>query len=269
MTDHRTRRFCNKVALVVGGASGIGKHSACQFVREGGKVIFFDINKTKLQEIEAHIGDSCAVVQGDATNEEDLVEAIEVAVAKFGKIDIAVNSVMKSGMARITDLSAHCWREEIDVTLTGYFLAMKQEGKQLIKQGNGGVIINIASLRSKLPSEGGATYCVSKAGTAMLTRVAALEMARYGIRVNAVSPGLTRTPATQAIFDYPQMLDMYLDCIPMHRAGCVEDITAAILFLASDEASWITGVNLSVDGGWHMTRYPDVLSLIEEMAGKT
>ena len=257
--------FEGKVALIFGGASGIGKRTAQRFAREGAKVVIGDISVDGLTELKKELGAACATIQVNVTNEAEVEKAVAAAVSNFGRLDIAVNCAAKSGLNRIVDLTEEEWKSDIGVSLTGTFLCMKHEGRQMIKQEMGGSIINICSLSSKLPGVGRATYCSSKAAVDMLTRVGALELAPHKIRVNAVSPGLTDTPLTALVHQTPNIYQGYLENMPLGRTGTTDDIAAAVLFLASDDASWITGVNLSVDGGWHMTRYPDVFKLLEGM----
>jgi NAD(P)-dependent dehydrogenase (short-subunit alcohol dehydrogenase family) len=132
----------------------------------------------------------------------------------------------------------------------------------MIAKGTGGAFVNISSLNSRVPMYFGSSYCAAKAGVAMLSQCGALELGEHGIRVSAVSPGLTVTPLVQPLLDVPNALQAYLDRIPLGRAATPEDIAASALFLASDDASYISGVNLFVDGAWEQTGYPDLRPLI-------
>jgi NAD(P)-dependent dehydrogenase (short-subunit alcohol dehydrogenase family) len=144
----------------------------------------------------------------------------------------------------------------IDVRLTGVFHAVKHETRIMHAQGTGGSVVNIASISGRQPGEGMAAYCSAKAGVEMLTRVAALELGRQGIRVNAVSPGFIETPLTEVISQIPEVEKKFLDTIPVGRAGRPEDIARAALFLASDESSFVTGEIIVVDGGGMLGGFP-------------
>ncbi len=178
------------------------------------------------------------------------------AVDAFGGLDAAFNIAGTTRMGAITDLSEEDWRFSLDLCLTGVFFAMKHAARQMIAGGVRGAIVNIASLNSVVPGWGMSAYCASKAGLEMLGKSGALEMSVHGIRVNTVSPGLTATPAANALT--PDMIEKFMERIPMKRSGSAEDQADACLFLGSDLAGYITGVNLIVDGGWAVTGYPDM-----------
>ena len=255
MGDMSRMRFQDKRILIIGGAGGLGKKIAEDVIKEGGKVVIGDISEKSLQEID--LGPNCLAIKVNAVVEEEVEAAVKLSVDTWGGLDGAVNSIQKTSVSALVDYDVEKWRQEIDVCLNGVFIALKHEGRQMIKQG-GGSIVNMASLRSKLSAALGGSYCVSKAGMAMLTKVAAQEMSPDGVRINCVSPGLTRTPATEGIFAHPKAVEAYLDNIPCGRVGTAEDTAAAVLFFLSDESTWITGENLSVDGGWNLNRYPDM-----------
>jgi 3-oxoacyl-[acyl-carrier protein] reductase len=255
------KKLEGKVALITGGASGIGKGIAELFRREGAKVVVGDISVNGLQPMTGDLDAAWAVIEIDVTREAEVEKAVAAAVSNCGRLDIAVNCVGRSGFALLVDYTEAQWRSDIEICLTGTFLCMKHEGRQMIAQGAGGSIVNISSLSSVMPNERKSAYCSAKAAVNMLTMVGALEMGPHHVRVNAISPGLTATPMTSFLIQTPSIHAAYLDNIPLGRSGTTDDIASAALFLASDDASWITGENLLVDGGWHMKTYPNLFNL--------
>lgn len=265
MATSNSKRFENKVALITGGASGIGKCIAERFVAEGAKVVIADISADGLNAMKKELGAACLAIKTDVTKEAEVEKAVAAAVSNFGHLDIIVTSAGVGGLSLIVDYTEEGWDTEIDVCLKGTLLCMKHAGRQMIAQGKGGCIINIASLNSQQPAEGMAAYCSAKAGVEMLTKVGAMEMGPHKIRVNAISPGLIATPLTVILTGTPSILENYLENIPLGRSGIPEDVAHAALFLASDEASWITAENLFVDGGTVTKRYPQLFKLFAAM----
>ncbi len=241
-------RLTSRVAVITGGASGIGRRTAEVFADEGAKVVIGDRNEALLAEVRKRIGhDRCATAVIDVAQELDLERLVRLACERFGKVDVAVNSAGIGTLGPIHDLSAKSWRDVIDVCLTGVFLAVKHESRAMLGQGSGGVIVNLASTYGRQPGEGMAAYCCAKAGVEMLTRVAALELGPRGIRVNAIAPGFVETPMTAPT--QPKSRAAYIDSIPLGRPGQADDIARAALFLVSDDAAWFNGETLVVDGG--------------------
>jgi NAD(P)-dependent dehydrogenase (short-subunit alcohol dehydrogenase family) len=185
-------------------------------------------------------------------------------VERFGAPAAAFNVAGTNVLGDLVDLPEEDWDTVVDVCLKGVFLSLKHEARAMGEAG-GGAIVNVASLNSRVPFPGGGAYACAKAGVEMLTRNAARELAPRRIRVNAVSPGLTDTPLVAPIRQVPGAEAAYLERIPMERWGRPEEMAAAALFLASDDASYVTGANLFVDGGWETTGYPDLRPLL---AGK-
>ena len=245
-----------KVALVTGGASGIGLSAAQAFVEAGARVVLADRNADGVSEAAREIGPNAAAVGGDVTNEDDAAAMVDACVQHFGRLDIAFNNAGIGGFAPIQDYDLDAFRRVIDVCLTGVFLCIKHEAKQLLAQGGGGSIINTASLNAMQATEGLSAYCSAKAGVAMLTKVAALELGRQGIRVNAIGPGLIRTPLTQGLRDVPGLEDAFVNEAPIGRIGEPADIAELALYLASDASSLMTGQTLFIDGGANINRYP-------------
>jgi NAD(P)-dependent dehydrogenase (short-subunit alcohol dehydrogenase family) len=256
-------RFDGQVALVTGGGSGIGAAIAAAFVREGGAVLVGDLDPGGAKSASGLPRDRFAAVAADATKESDVERLVVTAADRFGPLTCAFNVVGGSrGMSLIVDQDADDWNFTVGLSLTSSFLAIKHEARAMIDTGRGGSIVNISSVNAHIPSVQGSAYCSSKAGVTMLTQCAALEMARHNIRVNAVSPGLTLTPLTQPLLDLPRVAEAYRDRIPLGRPAEPAEIAAVSVFLASEDARYVSGTNVVVDGGWSTTGYPDVLSLI-------
>ena len=190
-------RFDGKVAFVTGAASGIGAEISRQFVREGATVIGGDISEENLAVMVAELGDSYVPAVVNVTDEAQIEAALGAAVARFGRLDIAVNNAGLSRGAPIVDLEEEMWDLTVDTVLKGCFLCTKHEARAMRENADGGVIVNIASLNAHVPMHTGAGYASAKAGVEMFTKSSALELARYRIRVNAVLPGLIDTPLTQ------------------------------------------------------------------------
>ena len=252
-------RLKGKVAVITGGASGIGRRAAEIFSSEGAKVVVGDRNVALLETVQQGIGvETCATTAIDVTNEPDVERLVHLACERFGKVDVAVNCAGIGTLAPVYDHPIEDWRAVLDVCLTGVFLAIKHEARAMLEQGSGGVIVNLASIYGRQPGEGMAAYGCAKAGVDMLTRVAALELGPRGIRVNAIAPGFVETPMTAPT--QPKSRRAYIDAIPLGRPGQPEDIARAALFLVGDDATWINGETLVVDGGEVHREAPRLLS---------
>jgi NAD(P)-dependent dehydrogenase (short-subunit alcohol dehydrogenase family) len=254
-------RLQDRVAVITGGASGIGREIARRYVEEGAQVVLGDRNMALLSEAEKELGAACAVCAGDVRVETDVERLLERASEAFGRVDVGVNCAGLGTLAPIVDQTEEQWSEVIDVCLKGVFLSMKHEARQMIAAGRGGVIINIASINARQPSEGMSAYCSAKAAVEMLTRCAAMELAGDRIRVVGIGPGFVDTPLTSYAKQFPAIREAYLKTIPLGRVGTPRDIANAALFLASDEASWVTGETLFVDGAELTKAYPELLRL--------
>jgi meso-butanediol dehydrogenase/(S,S)-butanediol dehydrogenase/diacetyl reductase len=224
-----------------------------------------DIAAEGLDSLQAELGDAVVTLAGDVTIEADAARLVALAVDRFGGLDAAFHVAGASRPALIVDMTEEDWDFTVDLCLKGVFLGVKHAAKRMIDQGRGGVIVNIASLNSRVPMFFGAAYSAAKAGVVSLGQSAALELGEHGIRVSTVSPGLTATPLTAALTDVPAANDAYLERIPLRRAATPEDIAAAATFLASDDGAYISGSNLFVDGGWEQTGYPDLRPMFAEI----
>jgi NAD(P)-dependent dehydrogenase (short-subunit alcohol dehydrogenase family) len=262
-------RHVGRVAVVTGAASGIGAAIARRFVAEGGHVAGGDINGDALDAMRDELGDAFVPVACDVTSEDDVAGLVAAAVDAFGALHAGYNVAGASRPALIVDMTEQDWDFTVDLCLKGVFFALKHEARQLIAQGTGGAIVNIASLNSRVPMFFGAAYASAKAGVAMLGQSGALELAEHGIRVTTVSPGLTATPLVTPMTAVPEVQAAFMDRIPLKRAATPEDIAATALFLASDDAAYVTGVNVFVDGGWEQTGYPDLRPMFASVLADT
>ena len=251
-----TGRFAGKVAVVAGGASGIGLAILRGLHREGAQVVCGDVSEERLAAVAAEFGAGLATTRCDVTKEPEVEAMMALAVARFGALDCAFNVAGASRPGYIVDLAEADWDFTVDLCLKGVFLGMKHAARHML--GRGGAIVNIASLNAHVPMHGGAAYASAKAGVEMLTRNGALEMTPDGVRVNAILPGLVETPLTKRHFDNPAAHAAFLERIPMGRAAQPEDIAGPALFLASEEARYVSGASLLVDGAWAVTGYPDM-----------
>jgi len=248
-----------RVAVVVGGASGIGQAVAGGLADEGYRVVVADRNADGAAARAAELGAPATSAAVDVTDEATVAALFE----QTGPVDVVVNTAGFGDFGRIVDLEAERFRAVVDCCLTGSFLVMKHAGRQLR---DGGSLVSITSLNARLAAPGMSAYCSAKAGLAMLTQVAALEFAPRGIRVNAVSPGFVHTPLTELVTLAPGVLEDYVDNTPLGRVGTAQDVANAVLYLCSDKASWMTGEVIDLNGGAHLRRYPDVLGHVERMA---
>ena len=249
-------RLGGMVALVTGGASGIGREIARRYVDEGARVVIADRNAPLVQETVKELGNAAGGLDMDVTREADVERAVALAVSRFGRLDVGVNCAGLGYSVPLTEQTEQQWDTVVDVCLKGVFLSMKHEAKAM--DARGGVIINIASINARQPGAGLSAYCAAKAGVEMLTRVAALELGPRKIRVVGIGPGLIDTPLTTFQQERPHVRDAFLENIPLGRVGRTADIAHAAVFLASNDASWISGDTIFVDGGSLTKKFPEL-----------
>lgn len=243
-----------KVAIVTGAASGIGRSIAMLFAQEGAKVVVADIMDEQGMETVRMIkerGGDAIFVHADVSKEDDIKNMIKKAVDVYGRLDIVVNNAGIEGAAMDTaNYPENVFDKVIAVNLKGVWLGIKYAVPELIRSG-GGSIINIASILGLVGLAGASAYNASKGGVIQLTRTAALEYAKYNIRVNAIAPGFIETPmVSRAFSEHPELREFVLKMIPLGRLGKPEEVAKTALFLASDDSSYVTGSVLVVDGGW-------------------
>lgn len=249
-------------ALVIGGASGIGWAVANGLATEGCRVTIADLNADGAAARAAELGPPHAGAGVDVTDEDTVAALFD----RTGPLDVVVNTAGIGGVGRITELALEQFRAVVDVCLIGAFIVIKHAGRHLR---DGGSLVSLTSLNARLAAPGMSAYCAAKAGLAMLTEVAALELAARRIRVNAVSPGFVETPLTEGVKLVPGALEEYIENTPLGRVGTPTDVADAVLFLCSQKASWMTGEVLDLNGGAHLKRYPDVLAHFERMMAST
>lgn len=253
-----TLRLQARAALVTGAGSGIGRAICRRLADEGARIACVDRDPAAAQATADAIGGGALALVADVANAAEMKRVVEATAAAFGRLDIGVNAAGVGASARLVDTTLETWQRVLDVCLTGVFVSSQAQARQMIAQGGPAVIVNIASTNAQQPGEGLGAYCAAKAGVEMLGRVAALELAPHGIRVAAVGPGLTDTPMVARLLADPVARDAFLDNIPLQRPARPEDIAAAVAYLASDDAAYVTGQTLYVDGGASMQRYPSL-----------
>lgn len=243
-------RLAGKVAVITGAASGIGRATAIRFAQEGAQVVVADINRqggeVTVEQIKSQ-GGQAVFIETDVGREADLEQMVIFAVATYGGLDILHNNAYWTEAKLALETTLENWQRTLDVTLRPAFLASKLAAPQLRARG-GGVILNTASVQSVVGVPGYAAYQAAKGGMLSLTRALALELVSDNIRVVAILPGAIDTPAV-AVSDQTSIESVLAD-IPMKRLGRPEEIANVALFLASDEASYITGVGIVADGGY-------------------
>jgi NAD(P)-dependent dehydrogenase (short-subunit alcohol dehydrogenase family) len=250
-------RLTGKRALITGGGTGIGRGTAELFAREGARVVVSGRRRAELEEtvrLVERAGGTAALTTGDVARPEDAERMVRDTVAAFGGVDIVVNNAgILVRNATVTSVSIEDWRRVIDVDLHGVFLVSRFALMQMVPAGRGGAIVHVSSVAGILGDPKLAPYNAAKGGVNLLAKNMALDFAPHGIRVNAVCPGRVATPMPQSRLkpgdDWDEILARWGKNIPLGRVGQPEDIARAILFLASDESSWITGTTLVVDGG--------------------
>jgi NAD(P)-dependent dehydrogenase (short-subunit alcohol dehydrogenase family) len=248
-----------KGAVVTGAASGIGKAIATAFIEAGASVLLCDLNATALAAAR-DLGNRAIGRVTDVSDESQVEGAMRAARDAFGSLDIVVNCAGFVAVAPLTELTADKWKSVQAVTLGGVFYGVKHAARQMLEQGRAGVIINISSVNAQQPGEGQVAYCAAKAGVDMITRCGALELGGRGIRVVGIAPGLVETPLMKPALDNPAMRELFLNIIPMRRPVAAEEIGAAAVFLASDNARSINGDTIAIDGGSLTRGYPALLT---------
>lgn len=248
-----TQQFSGKVALVTGGASGLGRVSAIALAKEGAKVV---VSNIMVNEGEATVqmitstGAQAIFVRADVTKSGEVETMVRETIQAFGRLDFALNNAGIDGVrARTADYPEEVWQQVINLNLTGVFLCMKAELPVMVKQGSG-VIINMSSVAGVTGFPGHAAYAASKHGVIGLTKTTALDYAKAGIRVNAICPAYTHTPMlTRMLKQAPDLEAKLIARVPLRRLCTAEEIAQAVIYLFSEAAAFITGHSLVMDGG--------------------
>jgi len=242
-------RLENKVAVITGAGSGIGKETALLFAKEGAKVVVADVNEMGGEETTADIkknGGKAFFTKLDVTNREQAKQMVKITLEKYGRIDVLINNAGIVQDAFLSKMTEEQWDKVIDVNLKGVFNCSQAVVEVMMNQGNG-VIINTSSIVGLNGNVGQVNYAATKAGLIGMTKTLAKELGKKGIRVNAVAPGFIMTPMTSNVPE--KILEMMREKTPLRRLGEPVDIAYAYLYLASEEAKFINGAVLCVDGG--------------------
>jgi NAD(P)-dependent dehydrogenase (short-subunit alcohol dehydrogenase family) len=246
-----TKQFENKVAIVTGAGSGIGEAIARQLAEQGAMVVAADLNEKGASQVAAAIerdGRTAVGIRQDVGDPVSVKKSVEFALEKFGRLDVAVNNAGITGdLAPLADYSLEGWDRVIAVNLSGVFYGMKYQIPAMLRSG-GGSIVNIASILGSVAARDSAGYNAAKHGVVGLTKTAALEYSKDGVRVNAIGPGYIDTPLLQAL--EKEVYDGLVGLHPIGRLGKPEEVAELALFLASDRASFVTGSYHLVDGGY-------------------
>ncbi len=245
-------RLEGKVALISGGARGMGAEEAKLFAREGAKVVIGDILETEGKQTEAEVnevGGECLFVKLDVTSEAEWEAAVSATVARFGKLDILVNNAGIYRGNKVEDTTVQEWDQVMDINAKGVFLGTKVAIPEMRKAG-GGSIVNISSVAGLVGNPFISAYTASKGAVRLLTKSTAVQYAKEGIRANSIHPGVIETPMTEDVVNDPNFKEFRLAANPISRLGQPADIAYGALYLASDEASFVTGSELVIDGGW-------------------
>ena len=244
----------DRVALVTGSDSGIGQATATELAREGADVVVTfrrdeDGAAATRSQVEA-LGRRAIAVQADLTDEGAVERLFDRAVGSFGRVDILVNNAGVNGTGvEIVDMETATWDRAMRTNLYGYFFCARRFARERRAAGGGGRIINITSIHDEAPSPGNAEYDTTKGGQQMLTRTLALELAPLRITVNAIGPGMILTPMNQASVEDPAVRERHAAKIPLERAGTPAEVARLVVYLASDDAAYVTGTTVYIDGG--------------------
>lgn len=247
------KRFEDKVAVITGAGDGIGLQIARSFAEEGAIAVIAEINeisgKLAAEKIIA-AGGRALFVQVDVSDEAQVEQMVKTVLEQLGRIDILINNAGVVVHVKVVDMAREAWDRQMAVQLTGPFLMSKHVARHMIARGGGGKIVNISSVSAVMGRHKAAAHCSAKGGLTMLTKVLAMELGEYQVNVNAVAPGLIDVPSQRdeanISSDYKRS---YLNELPLGRIGEVEDITHMVTFLCSEDANWITGQLMLVDGG--------------------
>ncbi len=249
-----------RCAVVTGAASGIGNAIASAFVEAGASVLLCDVDSERLDASTRALGDQAIGRVTDVSDEGQVEGAMRAARNAFGSLDVVVNVAGIGFISPLVELSDEKWKSVHAVTLDGVFYGVKHGARHMLEQGRPGVIINISSVNAQQPGEGQVAYCAAKAGVDMVTRCGALELSGRGIRVVGIAPGLVETPLTRHELENPATRELFMSFIPTNRPVTAQEVAAAAVFLASDEACSITGHTIAIDGGSLTRGYPALLT---------
>jgi NAD(P)-dependent dehydrogenase (short-subunit alcohol dehydrogenase family) len=246
-------RLAGKVALISGGAQGMGAAEARLFAREGARVVIGDVLEAEARAVEADVrakGGAAVFTRLDVTSEADWQQAVDVALRHFGTLNVLINNAGIGGAGRLEDTTVEAWDRVMDVNAKGVFLGSKAVIPAM-RQAGGGSIVNISSQLGLVGmADSSPQYQASKGAVRLLTKLTALQYAKEGIRANSVHPGPILTPMTEKRRADPAIYERMVSRIPLGRYGEADEVAYGVLYLASDESAFVTGSELVIDGGW-------------------
>ena len=245
----------DKVVIITGARRGMGKSHALVLAKAGAKIVVSDISEEDCQKVVEEIeknGGEALTVKCDVSKKEEVDNLVKKTIERFGKVDVLVNNAGICQFKPFLELTEEEWDRTLNINLKGYFLCAQAVAKEMVKK-KSGVIINIASVAMGQQGVGFPNivhYCASKGGIVGMTEALAVELAPYNIRINAISPGMIETPMITSIKENPEQEKETLKRIPLGRPGKPEEVSNLVLFLASDQSSYMTGATVIIDGGW-------------------
>ncbi|MFA5754781.1 MAG: SDR family NAD(P)-dependent oxidoreductase [Candidatus Paceibacterota bacterium] len=236
----------NKIAIITGAASGIGRAIAEKFISEGASVVFSDINEIDISQF----GDKAIFVKCNVSKSEEVDSLIQSCLDNFGRVDIMVNDAGIGTMGDILSANDEDWKKTIDINLSGVFYGARAAARAMKEKGIKGSIINMSSILGSVGFKSTIAYCAAKGGIDQITKAGSLDLASLGIRINSIAPGFIKTSMTKGLQEDENYCGFINSMTPMGHMGDVEDIANAAVYLASDDSKYVTGLTLYVDGGY-------------------